>query len=373
VYFQLAFHNKLFPDDTHIGLIGDLWQVIYYLRSARNKLTVASLRVLLSLLSTEPEDPLFDGWTKQASQVTYCACAVLDSADHWFANNELRQIVHRLSLWANLSHGALFNEFYNNLGANLSTKPEWEHIISQDLPSWLGQWPTIETEEDFTDKHRAQFRSVLSRMCGTDETEATEFREEATMVMVFGALADTWTRVQFSDLTTKQVRYNFKLLRCIVFVAFSAKILKDREVRMPSQRFKDTSMVCLGEVLARAAGNARVELAKDSTMEQHLKDTIDGIASLLPKLGSSIQSELRTAETVTESKYCRISFNSAGVVTSDQKNRFGTSATDKFGVTPTKFRNSRRKFSKIVPFSHLQEEFGPDVTDFAFGSGRRDP
>jgi hypothetical protein len=62
-------------------------------------------------------------------------------------------------------------------------------------------------------------------------------------------------------------------------------------------------MVCLGEVLARAAGNARVELAKDSTMEQHLKDTIDGIASLLPRLGSTIQGELRSAETVTESKY----------------------------------------------------------------------
>jgi hypothetical protein len=252
---------------------------------------------------TEPEDPLFEGWTKQASQVSYCACAVLDSADHWFANNELHQIVHQPSLWANLSHGAWCNGFYNNLGAKLSTKPEWKNIISQDLPGWLGQWPTIETREDFTDKHRVQFRSVLSRVWGTDETEATEFGEEATMVMVFGALADTWTRVQFSDLTTKQVRYNIKLLRCTVFVAFSAKILKDREVRMPSQRFKDTSMVCLGEVLARAAGNARVELAKDSTMEQHLKDTIDGIASLLPRLGSTIQGELRSAETVTESKY----------------------------------------------------------------------
>jgi hypothetical protein len=31
---------------------------------------------------------------------------------------------------------------------------------------------------------------------------------------------------------------------------------------------------------------------------------------------------------VLEDEYCRISFNSAGVVTSDQKNRFGTSATN---------------------------------------------
>jgi hypothetical protein len=29
-------------------------------------------------------------------------------------------------------------------------------------------------------------------------------------------------------------------------------------------------------------------------------------------------------------------------------------------------------FEKL-PFLHLQERFGPDVTDFTFGTGRRDP
>lgn len=38
-------------------------------------------------------------------------------------------------------------------------------------------------------------------------------------------------------------------------------------------------------------------------VEAGLKDTIDGIAGLLPKLGSTIQGELSTAETMTESKY----------------------------------------------------------------------
>jgi hypothetical protein len=45
----------------------------------------------------------------------------------------------------------------------------------------------------------------------------------------------------------------------------------------------------------------------------------------------------------------------------------------KFGVTLPKIRHTRRKFPKILPFLHLQRRFGPDVTHFTFGTGRRDP
>jgi hypothetical protein len=45
----------------------------------------------------------------------------------------------------------------------------------------------------------------------------------------------------------------------------------------------------------------------------------------------------------------------------------------KFGVTPPKFQHSRREISKTLPFLHLQERFGPDVMDFIFGTGHRNP
>jgi hypothetical protein len=48
--------------------------------------------------------------------------------------------------------------------------------------------------------------------------------------------------------------------------------------------------------------------------------------------------------------YCRISFNSARVVTRDTDSAL-RQPTD-FGVTPPKIRHSRRKISKILPFLH---------------------
>jgi hypothetical protein len=44
-----------------------------------------------------------------------------------------------------------------------------------------------------------------------------------------------------------------------------------------------------------------------------------------------------------------------------------------FGVTPPKIPHSRWKITKILPLLHLQGRFGPSVTHFTFGTGRRDP
>ncbi|KAJ7923929.1 hypothetical protein B0H13DRAFT_41634 [Mycena leptocephala] len=80
-------------DGTHVHLIGGLWQALFLCRSdmARKALPRQSIRVLLSVLATDEEDSTFD--EKEAQRFAYPACGVLDSADHWFADNELLQIL----------------------------------------------------------------------------------------------------------------------------------------------------------------------------------------------------------------------------------------------------------------------------------------
>jgi hypothetical protein len=260
------------------------------------------------MLSTEEGDPFFDDWAKESKQVAYFACDVLDSADHWFADDELRYILQQRSIWANLGRVGEFTPSYTNLGDKLSREPEWKNIISNDLPGWLGQWPTIINTDCtwFTDEHRAQFRSVLSRVWDADESEAEEFGEEATVVMVFSALAKTWNRVHFLNLDMKQVRYHINLLCSTVWAAFSARIRPLPPVIIPSQRFKDTIMVCLAEALVAAGENVKHGSGSDSTMELDLKDSIDRLADLLSGLAFTIQGELRTpqhADTVNKWGY----------------------------------------------------------------------
>jgi hypothetical protein len=59
----------------------------------RDMLPMESLHLLLSVLSTHEENPPLNGWNKSASHVAYFAWGVLDTADHWFADDELGQIL----------------------------------------------------------------------------------------------------------------------------------------------------------------------------------------------------------------------------------------------------------------------------------------
>jgi hypothetical protein len=71
--------------------------------------------------------------------------------------------------------------------------------------------------------------------------------------------------------------------------------------------------------------------------------------------------------------YCAISFNSARVVTRDPKYRFGTSATNEVRRDTSKNSAYKTKIFENSPSLHLRGRFGPDVTHFTFGTGRRDP
>ncbi|KAF7344853.1 hypothetical protein MVEN_01647000 [Mycena venus] len=282
------------------SLIGDLWQALFFLPSARDTLSVHSIRILMSALSTDVDDTIFDD-DREAARHAYYACAVLDSVDHWFVDDELRQILQQNAVWANLARGGGNNHFYTNLGEKLSKEPEWKRIISENLPGWLDQWPTI-LEFQFTQERRSKFWSVLSRLWDADETEADEFGDEGTIVMIFSALANAWNRLQLTHWDAMQIRHHINLLHSTVSAAFSARIPLDH-VHIPSQRFRDTIIVRLGEAMAQAGHRLEDKWAGDSSTELYLKDIISGLSDLVQRFASTILGELRTpmqAHTATE-------------------------------------------------------------------------
>ncbi|KAJ6564509.1 hypothetical protein B0H19DRAFT_1141260 [Mycena capillaripes] len=103
---------------AHFDLAQDLWQTLFLLPSARDRLSAKSIPVLLSVLSTDPEDPVFDGQEKAAEMIAYCACGFLNTADHWFADNDLRPLLERRQVWANLGAREQITHFTPALGKN---------------------------------------------------------------------------------------------------------------------------------------------------------------------------------------------------------------------------------------------------------------
>jgi hypothetical protein len=280
--------ESVHDSDTHVDLIVDLWQALFVLRStARATLSAESLRPLLSVLSTRKLNPLFG--SEEVRRVAYFACGVLDTADHWLAHDELVQVLQNNSVWVYLGRAGYLNPFYVNIGEKLSREARWKQIISADLPGWVQYWPLIDDRNFpvFGDQHRTKFRSVLSRVWDIDEAEANEFGEEATLVLVFGALAKAWSEVRFSNLHKTQVLHHIDLLRETGPAAFSARI-RDGKVFIASQRFKGTIMTRLVEALVRAGQNAKHER---NGMDQHSKNGIDGLGDLLSRLASAIPVE----------------------------------------------------------------------------------
>ncbi|KAJ7462515.1 hypothetical protein FB451DRAFT_1180808 [Mycena latifolia] len=223
----------------HPNLISDLWQALFLLRPIHGIPTAASLHTMLSVISAG-------------------------------TGGRLRKLAYPdPSVWASLGYVASITSFYARLGDKLSRELGWKEIISNDLPDWLRQFPTIiETSHPwFTDERRKKIRSVLSRVWRADETEASEFEEEATVVMVLSVLAKAW-----------------------------------------DQYFKDEIVVPLGEALVRAGEHVEKQWGNDSNIESDLKDSIVTLGDLISRLASIIPGESRTpgqqqADTVSEAEH----------------------------------------------------------------------
>ncbi|KAJ7900617.1 hypothetical protein B0H14DRAFT_2556079 [Mycena olivaceomarginata] len=266
-------------DRAHFGFVGDLWQALFLLSSNSNTLSIKFQRVLISVFSIDEEDPDFKHWHPEAGRVAYFACGVLDTkpAAHWFADNELSQILKQHSVWANLGLSSWCSRDYLSLGHTLSGETEWKEIIAGDLPGWLGQWPDIMlpylhfTGKQITERDRTQFRAVLS----------------PTLVMVFSALTKTWDHVQPVDWGIKQVWYHIKLLNRTVVAAFSARF-RFLQALIPSQRFQDIMITRLGQVLAQAGEKLK------QNHSGNLKDIVEDLANLVLRVGAEVLDQLRT-------------------------------------------------------------------------------
>lgn len=277
-------------------LVGDLWQALFLLPSARDTLSTGALRRLLSVLSSAEDDPDSEDWEEEAGRVAYFACGVVGAVDQWFADQELCQTLQQHSVWVNLGHLSWLNPFYTILCDKLSREPQWKNVISAELPGWLGHWQEI---MEVSSDHHAQFLSVLSLVWEADEIEANEFGHEATLAMVFSALANGWNQKHSSELSAQRVRYGIKLLECTVLVAFSARIRLGK-LFIPSQRFKDTFFVRLGDALARAGDH----IIKDNT--EDFRDISNELTELLSGFVSITLGELRMPQEVgkeTEYRY----------------------------------------------------------------------
>ncbi|KAJ7431495.1 hypothetical protein FB451DRAFT_1197925 [Mycena latifolia] len=162
--------------------------------------------------------------------------------------------------------------FYARLGDKLSRELGWKEIISNDLPDWLRQFPTIiETSHPwFTDERRKKNPIRFFRVYGGQ---------------------------------MKRKPANLRRKRPSILY----KILEDTVV-YPTQYFKDEIVVPLGEALVRAGEHVEKQWGNDSNIESDLKDSIVTLGDLISRLASIIPGESRTpgqqqADTVSEAEH----------------------------------------------------------------------
>ncbi|KAJ7894509.1 hypothetical protein B0H14DRAFT_2683432 [Mycena olivaceomarginata] len=267
--------------DTVTGLL----QALVVCGPIQGKLSTSALRTILSALSS-PDS---------GEKLKCTASAVFVSVGHWFNDNELGPILAVDSVWRNL--GGLFSNAYHYtlLGDKLSTMPHWKNIISKDLPGWIAQYRGLVTQDSSIsiEEQWTKFRSVLSRVWGLT-FNATE--PEATLSMVFGALAQAWDQIDVSDPEiVLSDGYTLRLLDSTINIMFCARKRSYVVLQHPSQAFLDIDMVRLGDAVGKAGGRANGEMVS-GTGEEAAEDSRlwHAMRDLLTKLAFVLHGELRS-------------------------------------------------------------------------------
>jgi hypothetical protein len=173
--------------------------------------------------------------------------------------------------------------------------PHWKNIISKDLPGWIAQYRRLVTEDSSIriEEQWTKFRSVLSRVWGLT-FNATE--PEATLSMVFGALAQAWDRIDVSDPEiVLSDGYTLRLLDSTINIMFCARKHSYVVLQHPSQAFLDIDMVRLGDAVGKAGGRANGEMVS-GTGEEAAEDSRlwHAMRDLLTKLAFVLHGELRS-------------------------------------------------------------------------------
>ncbi|KAJ7753161.1 hypothetical protein B0H16DRAFT_1544656 [Mycena metata] len=270
-------HSLLGEADHSEDAVHDLVQVLWCCRPNFGKVTPASLQKILGTLITSEGGDM--------------ASSILCSSENWFTDPDLGPILEAQStqIWSVLAEGL----DCVILGTKLLHLPKWKLVISQNLPAFLDLYDDYEF---FLDQHYEQaVRLLLSTVWEVDDEQMEKFGAEKANAIAFSLLAKQWDGVTHPDfLDTVRHKQNLKLLQCTVRVMFYTRL--DRwydNLLQPSQSFKDTMMLPLGEALRAAGARVKADMESEATINQTQMDALDLVADILLKLGSFTEGELR--------------------------------------------------------------------------------
>ncbi|KAJ6563400.1 hypothetical protein DFH09DRAFT_1477281 [Mycena vulgaris] len=235
-----ALHTMWDMAPRDLDLIGDLLQVVVCCRNHRAKPTPNALRTVVWALQSDVEAD------KRPTPVF--AALILLHAEDWFTDPDLQAILLEggyiwtlLGTYAHLDLGA-----YISLAWSISKTREWQTVLSEDLPSWLGSLSQLLVNGSGEQKHL--FCSVISRVWNV--AEADHFGEETPLAMAFTAVGNVWNRFDF--LQVRDINYIVRLVQCTGETMVCAKW----QIVNASQNFSNV-IVRFRESIAAAAASAR--------------------------------------------------------------------------------------------------------------------
>ncbi|KAJ7858840.1 hypothetical protein B0H14DRAFT_2748090 [Mycena olivaceomarginata] len=287
---------------TDPAVIGDLLQVPLHYGHILARPTPAVFRAIIWAISCD---------SRRTNQLA-CHHLLLPSAHHCFDDNELRPLLQQNSTWTSLALVLVqapvlyppdfmfpMTAQYIALGDKISQTPDWNPVITQDLPGWLSTLTAL-LGGDPEGEPRRSFCRVLSRLWDAGESESEQFGDEKALVMSFTALANAWDRFDFSNSQTIQPL--MRLIECTVSTAFCARLVDEFRdtVNNPSPCFKDIVMPRLGDAVGRAVQMLNAAVNPD------LNDVANRAAENLSKLASTINGELKSRPPADESTDSRM-------------------------------------------------------------------
>ncbi|KAJ7468287.1 hypothetical protein B0H11DRAFT_2046138 [Mycena galericulata] len=282
---HLPLHEKV------ADVVGDFLQVLFHYSPIHGSPTPNSLRVVLWALSSGEKNARegHSGDTYDSFQrVQSLAFSTLCSSVHWFLDETLQPILQENSVWTLLGASAWFQRSeYIALGHKLLQAPSWKGVLSDDFPGWLDNLEMM-FDRKVEENTVQEFQSVLFHVWDADD--GTEFGEEKTLAMAFTATARMWDRIDFSRPEFHRI---FRLAKCTVSAAFCARYPAWRPYN-PSQKFKDTIFVRLGDSLGQAAKRAKEQDQLNLNMTPDVREMLNAAADVLSKLVLTLDGDLKS-------------------------------------------------------------------------------
>ncbi|KAJ7142277.1 hypothetical protein C8R44DRAFT_760454 [Mycena epipterygia] len=285
-WVHTALEQLWIAESRDIDEIGDFLQALISCRS------FGDIPISTNVLNTILWGISFDG--VYVGRTQYLAYCVLCYAEKWFQDDRLRPLLQEKSIWTLLGKYMAWDPAaYLLLGDKLSQTVQWKTTLAQDYFGWFSQLLRILKLPLDDEEQRGQlFCSVLSRIWDVNPTQCARFKDkENILAMAFIVLGKLWDQVNFPD--QHDIQHVIQLTQCTLSTALCTRMNQYSISRIvtPSQDFRDTIMVSLGNAITRAADRVKVSTS------QIAADVEDCGVEILSKLAVIINEELRTRPT----------------------------------------------------------------------------